>query len=307
MSTNSLSPPAELRKNTRLLFFGSDPISMPFLEQLVTDGWSLSGLVTLSAAARGRGWSVQENIVAEAAQKYHLPVFTPGSREEITTLVKEINPLLCLVVAYGKILPLGALGIPRFGFVNIHPSLLPHWRGPAPITAALLDGDKKTGVSFMLLDAEMDHGPLLAQYEIEIDGQDTVTTLEKKLIELARPKLSLILEQHVLGQLPPQEQKHDAATYSKKLKRADGLLDQRLAAETLARRVRALAGWPGTFVLLQDKRLKVLRAHTSRVAPAKGGEFGLACKDSSWLILDEVQPEGKRPMSGSAFLRGHKM
>ncbi|MGB9898110.1 methionyl-tRNA formyltransferase, partial [Thermanaerothrix sp.] len=197
-----------------------------------------------------------------------------------------------------------------FGCLNVHASLLPRWRGAAPIQAALLHGDKETGVTIMKMDAGVDTGPILSQRREPIREDDNAATLSQRLAELGAQLLIETLPEYLAGHITPQPQDENLATYAPLLKKEDGRLDWHLPAEALVRKVRAFTPWPGAFMEFRGLPLKVLRAHveaTESLQPGQRGvlnDFPAVGTISGILVLDEVQPAGKRPMSGSDFLRG---
>ncbi|MEA3272416.1 MAG: methionyl-tRNA formyltransferase [Patescibacteria group bacterium] len=201
-------------------------------------------------------------------------VFQPKNITEIPA-----NTDIAVVAAYGHIIPKKILEIPKFGFLNIHPSLLPKYRGPSPIQNAILNGDKETGVSIMLLDKKMDSGPILAQKKVKINENETYETLRNRLAEIGAKLLIKTLLDYVSGKIKPKPQNHKKATYTKLLKREDGKIDWSKPAEEIERMVRAYHPWPGTWTELNGKRLKI--------------------------ILNRVQLEGKKEMSLDEFLRGY--
>jgi methionyl-tRNA formyltransferase len=213
------------------------------------------------------------------------------------------------VAAFGQILRPDVLNLPRYGCINVHASLLPRWRGAAPIQAAVLAGDDETGVTIMKMDQGVDTGGILSQRALAIGLDETAGSLAERLSDAGAKLLMETLPEYLSGELQPRPQDNDGATYAPMLKKEDGLLDTSKAADELARRVRAFNPRPGAFLPGDGEALKVHRAHAeigdaspgSRTAylgqPAVGTGKGL-------LVLDEVQPAGKKAMSGRAFLAG---
>jgi len=202
------------------------------------------------------------------------------------------------------------LDLPLHGCINVHASLLPRWRGAAPINAAILHGDELTGITIMKMDPGLDTGPILSRSEIPIAPDETAGSLSHKLAQLGRELLSETLPAYLSGEMIPQPQDESLSSYAKMLKRSDGELDFTQPAQTLARMVRAFNPWPGTYLIWAGQRLKVHKAHavgatsagvgvftTHEALPALGTAQGL-------LVLDEVQPSGKKAMPGDTFLRG---
>ena len=203
---------------------------------------------------------------------------------------KEVD--LIVVASYGKILPKEMLKIPKYGALNAHPSLLPKYRGPAPVPTTILNGEKETGVTIILMDEQVDHGPILASKKFEI-GDKKITTPEllKILWELGGDLLVETIPKWIRGEITPQEQDHSKATYTKKLTREDGRIDWDRPVEYIERQIRAFFPWPGVFTFWKGKRLKVLKSYIN---------------DQGKLVVDELQLEGKKPTTYREFLLGHK-
>ena len=195
-----------------------------------------------------------------------------------------------MVANFGKIIPERFLKIPRYGCLNLHPSLLPKYRGPTPIQSAILNGDKETGVSVILMDERIDHGPLLAQEKTIIGSRETTIQLSERLARLGSDLLIDVIPGWVRGEKKLIPQDEEKSSYSKILARKDGEIDWKKPAQEIERQIRALQPWPGAHTFHKEKRIKILKARLE--------------KDK--LIIEEVQPEGKKPMSFKDFLLGHK-
>jgi methionyl-tRNA formyltransferase len=223
----------------------------------------------------------------------------------------ELRPDLCIVAAYGKLIPKRFLDIPRLGFLNIHPSLLPAYRGPSPIQSAILDGCASTGVSIMRVDEEMDHGPILAQEPWTIPAGFDAPACEGELADIGARLLTATLPGYIDGTAVPVPQDHAAATYTKKFSRDDGRLDWSELSAMVYNRIRALSSEPGTWTTWQGKALNILAAHPSIGPAAKpgavvrsGSDIGVSCHDGI-LVVEQLQPEGGRVMDARAFANGH--
>ena len=246
------------------------------------------------------------------AEELGLPVMQPERLKtpEAMQQLRQWAPELIVVAAFGQILRPEVLDLPKFGCVNVHASLLPRWRGAAPIQAAILAGDIWTGVTIMRMDAGVDTGPILSQRGIPIMPDDTAGFISQRLAGLGAELLTETLPGYLNGKIQPQPQSDTGATYAGTLSKADGLLDFSRPAEELVRRVRALNPWPGAYTLWQGLPLKVLRAHAIDDAEREPGKHlvyeHLPCiaTGRGILMLDEVHPAGKKPMPGSDFLRG---
>jgi methionyl-tRNA formyltransferase len=271
------------------------------------------GIITKPDEPVGRTQALTPPPLATWASEHSVRCWQPNTKAELTELLREIKPDVAVVVAYGKIIPPDALVIPQFGFVNIHPSLLPRWRGPSPVAAAIAAGDTETGVSLMLLDADIDHGPILAQESVPLAPTATRTTLERELAQRGATLLARTLPGYFAGQVALKPQDHAQATFSEMLTRDHGRLDWQEPAATLERKIRAYEGWPGNwFTLPNGKRLKVLQAANGATTDAPAGAitandtFQVACGDHLALTLTRVQPDGGPPMDGTAFARGYR-
>ncbi|MBU1032373.1 MAG: methionyl-tRNA formyltransferase [Patescibacteria group bacterium] len=295
----------------KIIFLGTPDFAVPSLQALINDErFEVVSVITQPDKPVGRHSELVSPPVKICAEKHGIPVHQPEKLKSDTGY--RIPEADCfVVVAFGKILPQWFLDIPKHGVVNVHGSVLPRWRGASPIQAAIAAGDKKTGVTIMKMDALLDHGPILATKEIEIQDHDTGGTLRDKLSELGADTLPNALADFLNGRIEPVEQNHDLATTCKTLKRKEGKIDWNKSAEEIERLVRAYDPWPGTWFEFDGKRLKILRARVCANQNLKPGQRFLqnqmpcvACANDSALGLVTVQPEGRPKMSGSDFLRG---
>ena len=290
---------------------GSPDFAVPSLEALAAR-YPVIGAVTQPDRPAGRGRTLVPPAVKLATQALGLPLIQPERLRtpEAMEQLRAWAPDVIVVAAFGQILRAEVLDLPRYGCINVHASLLPRWRGAAPIQAAILAGDAETGVTIMKMDAGVDTGPLLSQRAIPILPDDTAGTLFKKLAELGADLLLKTLPGYLSGEIQPQPQDDSQATYAPMLKKEDGLLDFNRPAEELARRVRAMNPWPGAYFDWKGVRLRVLRARLSgEKSPGAGCSLIVAgCPavgtGEKILVLEEVQPAGKKSMPGKAFLAG---
>ncbi|MBC8496534.1 MAG: methionyl-tRNA formyltransferase [Chloroflexi bacterium] len=295
----------------RIVFMGSPDFSLPALRALA-ENYRVVGVVTQPDRPAGRGRELKIPPVKELAQELGLPIMQPTRLKAPQAIeqLKPWNPDLIVVAAFGQILRPGVLDLPQHGCINVHASLLPRWRGAAPINAAILHGDDKTGVTIMKMDPGLDTGPILSKSEISIQADETAGSLSPKLAQLGGDLLIETLPAYLSGEMTPQPQDDSLATYVRMLKRTDGELDFNEPAEALARRVRAFNPWPGTYLIWGDQRLKVHNAHALSATSPGVGVFTIqeGCPavgaSDGLLMLDEVQPSGKRSMPGDTFLRG---
>ena len=260
------------------------------LEKLIKSGYKPFLVITEPDKPVGRDQTITPPAIKILAEKYKIPVVQPVKIADFSDQLEKLKPDLGIIVAYGQILPKNILTIPHYGFINVHPSLLPRWRGSSPIQYAILNGDKKTGVTIIRISEKLDAGPILTQKEIEIDPEETFSSLHNKLATLGADLLIETLPKLLAGKLPPLMQDETRATYTKILKRDDGKIDWQKPAEEIERQIRAFNPWPGTYTFYKDKRLKILKAELS---------------GNHELIIKEVQLEGRNPMSFEEFLRGH--
>ncbi len=293
---------------------GSPDFAVPSLRALAAN-YPVIGVVTQPDKPAGRGRELKPPPVKTLALKLGLPVLQPARlrQPEAMAVLESWAPDLIVVAAFGQILRPTVLDLPQYGCINVHASLLPRWRGAAPINAAILHGDPQTGISIMRMDPGIDTGPVLAQQAMPILPEDTALTLGERLAGLGASLLVQTLPAYLNSELLPQPQDEPGATYAPMLKKEDGALDFTRPADELARQVRALDPWPGTFIEWSGGMLKVLRAHAiespSKSSHRQGAHAmiqGLPAiyAAGGMLVLDEVQPAGKKPMPGTAFLRG---
>ena len=289
---------------------GSPDFSLPSLRALAGT-YDVVGVVTQPDRASGRGRELKAPPVKLLAQELGIPVMQPEKLRlpEAMENLRAWSPDLIVVAAFGQILKKDVLELPRFGCVNVHASLLPRWRGAAPINAAILAGDEETGVTIMQMDVGLDTGPMLAKRTIRLTPTDTAGSVFETLSQLGANLLLSILPDYLSGKLLPQPQPEEGMTYAPMLKKEEGKLDFTHDANELERRIRAFNPWPGAYMEFDGTLLKVHRAHVEsghaeagkrlvvQNQPAVGAGGGL-------LILDEVQPAGKKSMSGKSFLSG---
>jgi methionyl-tRNA formyltransferase len=297
----------------RIVFMGSPDFAVPILRRLARQ-YEIVGVVTQPDREAGRGRALKPPSVKLAALQLNLPVIQPEKirAPEAMAQLRLWAPDLIVVAAFGQILRAEVLALPAHGSVNVHASLLPRWRGAAPIQAAIAAGDTETGVSIMKMDEGVDTGGVLSQRRIPVEPEETGGSLSERLSKLAADLLSETLPAYLSGMLQPQPQDSALASHAPMLKTEDGRLDFGASAATLARRVRAFQPWPGTFLVWNEARLKVRRAHSESGEAAPGER--LVCRGqvavgtgNGLLILDEVQPAGKKPMDGRTFLMGARV
>ena len=304
----------------RLVFMGTPEFVIPVLDELTRQAdVQVVGVYTSPDRPRGRGRSQEMTPVKAHALAQGLPVFQPATlRSEMAQQeLSNLEPEVIVVAAYGLLLPPAVLELPPRGCLNLHPSLLPKYRGPSPVVTAIRNGDADTGVTLMRLDEGMDTGPLIAQREREIGSQDTAESLTPELFALGSELLLANLAPWVSGQLKARPQDGSMATVTSKLQRSDGEADWRLTARELELRRRAYAPWPGLFTHWQGQVLKLLDVVALPAVGRPAGEPGLVVNledadgpvgiisGQGVLGLKTVQMAGRRAGSADEFVRGH--
>jgi methionyl-tRNA formyltransferase len=287
---------------------GTPEFALPTLHALA-DAYDVVGVVTQPDRPAGRGLAVRASPVKLLALELCLPVIEPP-RLTSPDVLADWAPELIVVAAYGRILRSTILDLPRHGCVNVHASLLPRWRGAAPVPAAILAGDPETGVTIMQMDAGMDTGPILAQRSAPVLDDDTSASLSPRLARLGSDLLMEVLPDYLAGRLSGTPQDGTQATYAPPLAKRDGILDPAMPADELARRVRAMDPWPGAHLLWQGRRLRVLEARAVQAPPGHAGRIeeidGLPAvvTPKGLFVLEKVQLEGRNPVPGDGFMRG---
>ncbi|MFH1180943.1 MAG: methionyl-tRNA formyltransferase [bacterium] len=267
----------------KIIFIGTPEFGAIILDKLIENGYKPVLVITAPDKPVGRKQTITPSPVKITAQKHKIKV---GDR--ISNISEPVD--LIIVAAYGKILPKNILEIPKYGCLNVHPSLLPKYRGPSPIQMAILNGDKETGVTIMKMDEKIDHGQIISNSKFLISNKFTYKELHDELAKLGAKLLSKTIPDWINGKIKPVPQDETKATYTKIIKKEDGMVGWKSPIDYIERQVRALNPWPGTYTLYNGKILKILKAEAAK------GE----------LIIKEVQLEGKKPMSFDAFQRGHQ-
>jgi methionyl-tRNA formyltransferase len=312
----------------RIIYMGTPQFAVPALQALIDnaspsallpEGYEIVTVVTRPDKPSGRGRDVVFSPVKQTALAHDIPVWQPGSFKKIenSQALAAYHADLYIVAAFGQILPQAVLDVPRYGTLNIHASLLPRYRGADPIAESILQGDEKTGVSIMLLDAGIDTGPVLLQRSIAITDEETTGSLTGKLAELGAQALLEALPLWITNKIDATPQDEQSASHTRMLKKEDGLIDWNQPAAVLARKVRAYQPWPGAYTHWQGKILKIIAATpsattTNETTPgiarihAEAGHKVLAITTGSGLLLiTHLQLEGKKALSSDEFLRGY--
>lgn len=292
-----------MKKSPKIVFFGTEDYSLTTLKSLVEAGYEISAVITKPDAKRGRGHKLAQPPVKIYAKEHNISVWQPVKLREITEKLKDLQPVAGVLVAYGKIIPQSTLDLFDPGIVNIHPSLLPLWRGPSPIEAAISNRDKQTGVTIMKLEAGMDSGPIYNQETVDLDGTETKPELYDRLFGLGSRMITKVLPDILSGKLQPSEQDHGLATYCQLLSKDNALLDPtKLIAAAAEAQVRAHLGFPRTRLNLNNSTLIITKAH---VSDQQESPLSVKCNDDKYLVVDElVAPSGKT-ISAEDYLRGY--
>ena len=301
----------------RIVFMGTDDFALPALESLFSSEHQIVAVYTQPDKPAGRGRGLLSPAVKKRAQAHGLSVYQPLSLKQLQEQdrLANLRPEVIIVAAFGQILPRSVLDIPPFGCINIHPSLLPRHRGPSPVAATILAGDGNAGVSLMLLDEGMDTGPVLAQQQVPISSKDTTGSLTARLAQIGAQLLMNNLPLWIEGNLIPEPQDNEKATYSRLIGKEDGKIDWHLPAAELWRRVRAFQPWPGCYTTWQGKLMKIIEAvplpggkdEPGRVSAINEPQAYVGVQAGEGVLgLLQIQLEGKRTMAAEEFVRGQR-
>lgn len=290
---------------------GSPDFAVPVLRRLA-EQYPISGVITQPDRPAGRGRQLAPPPVKTLALKLDLTVLQPERLRgpDAFEALAALAPQLIIVAAYGQILRQNVLELPQWGCLNVHGSLLPRWRGAAPIQASLLNGDTHTGVTIMKMDAGIDTGAILSQREIPINPADTTGTLFPRVAEAGADLLIETLPGYLAGAIQPTAQDESKATYARMLKKEDGLLSSRMTGEEWINRIRAFTPWPGAFIKTDDSSIRIGHAEQTSRTEGTPGLLGVIDHTPAvraadcWLLLTRLQPPGRKMMSGRDFLAG---
>ena len=303
----------------RVVFMGTPEFAVPVLETLHESGHTVAAVYTQPDSVRGRGKQLLFSPVKEAALRMGLPVLQPERLrgKEVYDELQAFQPDVIVVAAYGQILRKKVLEMPRFGCLNVHASLLPKYRGAAPVPWAIIDGEEETGVTVMQMNEGLDTGDMLMKAAVPIEKDDTADTLLGKLSRLGGPLILKALEDAENGALRPEKQPEESPTpYAKMLEKEMGRADFTLPAAVLEKRIRGFDPYPTVYAWLSGKQLKLYKAEVTEgdagktpgeiIGISKRG-FTVQCGGDTALLVTEVQPEGKKRMDAPAYLRGARL
>ncbi|HEY2737068.1 MAG TPA: methionyl-tRNA formyltransferase [Thermoanaerobaculia bacterium] len=302
-----------------IIFFGTPDFAVPTLAALVAAGQTPVLVVTQPSRPVGRGRQAQDPPVARWAHAHGLAVAQPERvrAEDFLATLRALVPGVAVVVAFGQIFPRDLLAVPRFGCINLHASLLPRWRGAAPIQAAVAAGEERTGVTTMQMEAGLDSGPILLQEEVAIGAAETAGELSVRLAETGAALVVRTLDELARGGLAPRTQDAALATYAPRLTRDSGRAGWSLSAKALADLLRAYTPWPGLTAELAGAPVKLVRARVlaaagEEAAPGtflglRGGALAVACGGGSVLAVEELQRPGRKPLRAADFANGERL
>ena len=295
----------------KIFFMGTPEFSVPTLQALVKNKFNILKVYTQPPKKSKRGQKIHPSPIEEFSKKNKINFRNPVHLDnEEFKIFKEFSPDIVVVVAYGQIIPKNFLNIARFGFINVHASLLPKWRGAAPIQRAIMNGDKETGVSIMKIEEKLDSGPVLTSKEIKLDSNAIYGEIEKKLSEIGATLLIETLKKLENGKAEFIDQDHSKATYAKKIDKNETRINWNLEASRVVSHIHGLSPNPGAWFEHENERFKVLRANKSSSSGKPGmlldENLIIACKSDSIQIL-EIQRQGKNKQTAKDFLLGKKI
>ncbi len=308
-----------MAKKIRIVFAGTPDFAAPFLNSLINESdFEVVAVITRPDKPVGRKQILTPSPVKQLAKKNKISILQPESlknNQKIITDLMVLAPDLFIVVAYGQIIPPEILNIAKFGNINVHPSLLPKYRGASPIQSAILSGDQETGITIILMDELMDHGPILSQQGVALTGHETADALHKELAEVGKDLLIKTIKQLFENAITPQPQNHDSATYCKIIKKDNAKINWDNSAQTIERQIRAYYSWPTAWTAYSDKRLKIFPPAKilDDIRSKKPGEvflfnnqLAIACGQDDAIVISSIQLEGHPQMNTDNFLRGNK-
>jgi methionyl-tRNA formyltransferase len=300
----------------RVVFLGTPEFAVPSLQALVSAGHQIVAVFTQPDRPRGRGNQIAESPVKMAAKALVLPVYQPERirRPEAVEHLQQLAPELMVVVGYGQIIPQSVIDIPRHSILNVHASLLPRYRGAAPIQWAIASGETETGVTIMQIDAGLDTGDMLSKSVTPIHPDETAPELSARLAPLGADLLVRTIAEVEQGTAQREKQDDSQATLAPILKREDGLIDWSRAATEIYNRLRGFTPWPGAYTFLRGQQLNITQARPSSIPAARPGtvrlqhrQLMIGCGGGSTLEVLELQLAGRKRMSAEAFVNGYQL
>jgi methionyl-tRNA formyltransferase len=307
----------------KIIFFGTPEFGAIILEEIVKSEYKPFLVVTAPDRPKGRKKILTPPPVKIKAQNYNIPLQQPEKVKNLKPKIENLKPDLGILAAYGQIIPKDILDIPKYGFLNVHPSLLPKYRGPSPIQYTILNGDKETGVSIILMDEKIDHGPIISTSKFSLQEQGnlklTYEELNKKLAEIGAKLLIETIPKWLRGEIRPQSQDDSKATYTKIIRKEDGKIDWQKPAEVIEREIRAFNPWPSSYCFLEEKIIKILEAdcieENSEKTLEEAGKILEKTEQGEIIVqtgkgllrIKKLQIEGGKVLSSADFLRGRNI
>ncbi len=297
----------------KFVFMGTSFFAVPILKSLYQNGYPISVVYTQPPQKSKRGQKVNKSPIQGISEtlniEFRTPVTLKNNKEEYEYL-KKLNADIAIVVSYGQIIPKEILGLTKKGFINIHASLLPKWRGAAPIQRSIMNLDKQTGISIMKIDEKLDSGPVCNSYKLNVMHNDNAEVISDKLSALAAEKFLDNIDEILEDKMEFKEQNHEEATYADKIKKSEGKIDWNNSAENIIGKINGLYPSPGAWFIYNGERYKVLKAEigngTGKIGSALNDYLEISCSSKSLKIL-EIQREGKRPQNTKEFVLGSQI
>ncbi|MFH1612045.1 MAG: methionyl-tRNA formyltransferase [bacterium] len=292
------------KEQIKTIFIGTGNFAAIILNDLIQNPFlDITLVITSPDKPSGRQQKISISPVKQIAIEKQFPILQPDKISETEKYISQLNPDINIIADYGQIIPENILDIPKYKSINIHPSLLPKYRGASPIQTTIINSDKKTGTTIILMDKQMDHGPIIAQQEIEIKNNETTTSLEIKLAHLSNKLIRKKLPLYIKNKIKPQPQDETLATYTKKIAKEDGqIYFNKETTKKIIQKMRGLSPWPGLWAIINNKRIKIINAKKTNQQP-NNRQLIFKTKDG-FIELKSIQPEGKKIMTGEDFLRG---
>lgn len=304
-----------MSQSLNLVFCGTPQFAVPTLEKLAGVGFNIKLVLTQPDRPKGRGLELVSSPVKQSVAKLGIPVYQPEkikTNEELRAKLEALAPDAIIVVGYGRIIPPWMLNLPKYGNINLHASVLPKYRGAAPIQWAIASGEKTTGVTTMRIDEGLDTGDILLQQELAIFDDDTAETLAPKLAAIGAELMVTTLHGLASGTITPRKQENEQANLAPILKKEDGRIDFGRSAQEIYNRLRGFHPWPGAFTTFRGKTLNITAAKPAakKTNPAhllvEGAQLFAGCAGGTSLEILELQPEGKKRMPARDFIHGYR-
>ena len=297
-----------------IIFMGTSKFAVPILEKISESKFNISVVYTQPPKKSSRGMKVQKTPIQVKSELLDLPIRTPNSLKnniDEYNYIKKIDPTIVIVISYGQIIPKEFLELSKKGFLNIHASILPKFRGAAPIQRAIMSQDSETGISFMKINEYLDTGPILETYKIKIDSSLNATELEKKLSQLAAEKILENIDNIIKDKANFKEQDHSEATYAEKINKKEGKINWNDSAKKIIGKINGLHPNPGAYFIFNGNRYKILKAEIGNGSGSSGevldDKLEIACSNNESIKVIEIQKEGKKIQEIDEFLNGSKI